>query len=100
MCPSPTVSSAQRPPSARLLRRSPATQAGRGRSAAGALSHASQKGPHMTTNEELIGRADLDDLGSILSITNRDVDVMVHAVRDNADAIFTWDYEKGARPAL
>ncbi len=24
----------------------------------------------------------------------------VHAVTDNADAIFTWDYEKGARPAL
>src|SRR4051812_30604918 len=48
----------------------------------------------------MIGRADLDDLESILSITNRDVDVMVHAVRDNADAIFTWDYEKGARPAL
>ena len=25
---------------------------------------------------------------------------MIHAVEDNADAIFTWDYEKGARPAL
>jgi hypothetical protein len=24
----------------------------------------------------------------------------VHAVEDNADAIFTWDYEKGHRPAL
>ena len=24
----------------------------------------------------------------------------IHAVKDNADAIFTWDYEKGARPAL
>ena len=25
---------------------------------------------------------------------------MLHTVADNADAIFTWDYEKGARPAL
>ena len=24
----------------------------------------------------------------------------IHAVKDNADAIFTWDYEKGERPAL
>ena len=27
-------------------------------------------------------------------------DATIHAVQDNADAIFTWDYEKGARPAL
>ena len=32
--------------------------------------------------------------------SNSDVDALVHAVEDNADAIFTWDYEKGARPAL
>jgi len=42
----------------------------------------------MTTNEELIGRADLNDLEAI------------RAVKDNAEAIFTWDYEKGRRPAL
>src|SRR2546421_6744812 len=54
----------------------------------------------MTTNEELIGRADIDDLEAILSISNKDVDAVVHAVQDNADAIFTWDYEKGQRPAL
>jgi hypothetical protein len=29
-----------------------------------------------------------------------DRDESIRAVRDNADAIFTWDYEKGARPAL
>ena len=28
------------------------------------------------------------------------VDETIHAVKDNAEAIFTWDYEKGARPAL
>src|SRR4051812_43798007 len=54
----------------------------------------------MTTNEELIGRADLDDLDAILSISNKDVDAVLHSVKDNAEAIFTWDYEKGKRPAL
>ncbi|HEY6533944.1 MAG TPA: ferritin-like domain-containing protein [Acidimicrobiales bacterium] len=29
-----------------------------------------------------------------------DVDAVLHAVRDDADAIFTWDYHKGTRPAL
>ena len=50
----------------------------------------------MTTNEELIGRAEINDLEAILSISNKDVDETIHAVKDNADAIFTWDYEKGA----
>jgi hypothetical protein len=54
----------------------------------------------MATNEQLIGRTDVNDLEAILSITNRDVDEVAHAVKDNADAIFTWDYEKGRRPAL
>src|SRR3546814_1580968 len=54
----------------------------------------------MSTNEELIGRADVNDLEAILGITNTDVDAAIHAVKDNAEAIFTWDYEKGARPAL
>src|SRR5436305_14044279 len=53
----------------------------------------------MSTNEELIGRTDIDDLEAILAITNTDVDAVSHAVKDNADAIFTWDYER-TRPAL
>ncbi|MGH9111629.1 MAG: ferritin-like domain-containing protein [Acidimicrobiales bacterium] len=53
-----------------------------------------------TTNEELIGRADVNDLEAILSVSNTDVDEAIHSVVDNADAIFTWDYHKGARPAL
>src|SRR5688572_9260495 len=52
------------------------------------------------TNQDLIGRDDVNDLEAILGITNTDVDEAVHAVRDNAEAIFTWDYEKGQRPAL
>jgi hypothetical protein len=54
----------------------------------------------MTTDEDLIGRAELDDLTAILSVSNTDVDEAIHAVADNAEAIFTWDYEKGRRPAL
>ena len=54
----------------------------------------------MTTNEEMLGRADVNDLEAILSITSKDADEMVHAVKDNADALFTWNYEKGERPAL
>ena len=54
----------------------------------------------MSTNEELIGRDDINDLEAILAVTNTDVDEVIHAVKDNAEAIFTWDYEKGQRPAL
>ena len=48
----------------------------------------------------LLGRTDVNDLEEILAITNTDVHETIRAVKDNADAIFTWDYEKGARPAL
>ena len=54
----------------------------------------------MTTYEDLIGRARLDDLDAILAVANTDTASAVHAVPDNADAIFTWGYEKGERPAL
>jgi len=54
----------------------------------------------VATNQDMIGRNEIDDLEAILSITNTDVDAVAHAVADNADAIFTWDYEKGARPKL
>jgi hypothetical protein len=53
-----------------------------------------------STNQDLIGRDDVNDLEAILAVSNTDVDEAIHAVKDNADAIFTWDYEKGARPAL
>ena len=54
----------------------------------------------MSTNEALIGRSDVNDLEAILAVSNTDVNEVIHAVEDNADAIFTWDYEKGSRPAL
>jgi len=49
---------------------------------------------------EILGRDHVDDLEAILSVSNTDVDEAIHAVQDNADAIFTWDYTKGARPGL
>jgi hypothetical protein len=49
---------------------------------------------------EILGRADLNDLEAIMEVSNTDTTELIHAVADNADAIFTWDYEKGARPAL
>jgi hypothetical protein len=51
-------------------------------------------------NEELIGRADVHDLEAILAVTNSERDAVISAVADHSDAIFTWDYEKGARPPL
>ncbi|CAN5826785.1 ferritin-like domain-containing protein [soil metagenome] len=53
-----------------------------------------------TTDAEILGRTDVNDLEAILAISNTDVAAVIHTVEDNADAIFTWDYEKGARPAL
>ena len=54
----------------------------------------------MSTVEEIIGRTDPNDIDAILAMTNVDVSELLHSVKDNAEAIYTWDYEKGARPQL
>src|SRR5258706_2021328 len=51
------------------------------------------------SDEELIGRADLDDIEAILAITNTDADAPFHDVGATVDTRFTWDYER-ARPQL
>jgi hypothetical protein len=43
---------------------------------------------------------DPNDVDAILQVTNTDRDEVIAAVKNNADTIFTWDYEKGARPRL
>ncbi len=53
-----------------------------------------------SANAQIIGRDEVNDLEAILSVSNTDVDEALHTVTDNADAIFTWEFEKGARPAL
>ena len=51
------------------------------------------------SNQELIGRDELNDIEAILAISNTDVDEVEHIVKNNADSIFTWDYSL-ARPTL
>src|SRR3954469_22128958 len=53
----------------------------------------------MATSQDMIGREDINDLEAILSITNSDVDAVVHTVKNEAETLFTWDYER-SRPAL
>ncbi len=53
----------------------------------------------MASNQDIIGREDVNDLEAILSISNAEVDAVQHAVRAEADALFTWDYDQ-SRPAL
>ena len=53
----------------------------------------------MTTNNELIGRDEINDLEAILSVSNTDVDAVDHTVGAGFDAVFTWDYDR-SRPAL
>ena len=43
---------------------------------------------------------DPNDVDAILEVTNTDRDAVITQVQNNADTIFTWDYEKGARPRL
>ena len=58
--------------------------------------------PPVRTDEEIIGRSDVDDIDTIIDISraNSDVTSVIHAVQDSSDALFTWDYAKGARPQL
>ncbi|MEY4173093.1 MAG: hypothetical protein RI900_258 [Actinomycetota bacterium] len=51
------------------------------------------------TNEEIIGRSDINDVEAILAIPNADPNEIEHVVKNNADSIFTWDYSL-QRPAL
>jgi hypothetical protein len=50
-------------------------------------------------NQQILGRSELNDIDAILSIPTVDPTEVEHIVKDNADAIFTWDYSL-SRPAL
>ncbi|MFM9138501.1 MAG: ferritin-like domain-containing protein [Actinomycetota bacterium] len=50
-------------------------------------------------NRSIIGRDDINDVEAILSTPMVDPDEVLHAVRNEADTIFTWDYSL-ARPQL
>ncbi|MFM1761487.1 MAG: hypothetical protein RL478_1097 [Actinomycetota bacterium] len=51
------------------------------------------------SNEEIIGRAEINDIEAILSVVNTDPNEVQHSVRGGGDTIFTWDYSL-ARPQL
>jgi hypothetical protein len=53
----------------------------------------------MTSTQQVFGNEDVNDLEAILSVTNTDVDSVLHTVGANFDSLFTWDYER-SRPAL
>ena len=51
------------------------------------------------SNEEIIGRAEINDIEAILAIPSADPNEIEHVVKNNADSIFSWDYTL-QRPAL
>ena len=51
------------------------------------------------SNEEIIGRAEINDIEAILAIPSADPNEIEHVVKNNADSIFSWDYSL-QRPAL
>jgi hypothetical protein len=51
------------------------------------------------SNEEIIGRSEINDIDAILAIPLADPNEVEHVVKNNADTIFTWDYSL-QRPAL
>jgi len=53
---------------------------------------------HSSTND-MIGRDDVNDVEAILSVPMVDPDEVLHAVKSDAETIFTWDYSL-ARPHL
>ena len=54
----------------------------------------------MSSTEDIIGRAEIDDFEAILSVVGTEEADGRHVVHSDYDSIFTWDYEKGARPKL
>ncbi|MBU6201381.1 MAG: ferritin-like domain-containing protein [Acidobacteria bacterium] len=53
---------------------------------------------HSSTSD-MIGREDVNDVEAILSVPMVDPDEVLHAVKSDAETIFTWDYSL-ARPHL
>jgi len=54
----------------------------------------------VSSNQEILGRQDINDLEAILSVTNTDDDAVTHAVGTAYDATFTWDYEQSRAPLV
>ncbi|MEO5722861.1 MAG: ferritin-like domain-containing protein [Ilumatobacteraceae bacterium] len=55
--------------------------------------------PMFNDDQTILGRSGIDDIDAILAIPTHDPDDVLHVVKNNADAVFTWDYTL-ARPPL
>jgi hypothetical protein len=55
---------------------------------------------NLKSDAEMLGRDDVNDLEAIFSLIGNPDESTNHSVEDNCAAVFTWDYEKGARPKL
>jgi hypothetical protein len=53
---------------------------------------------YLTDRERLKG--DVNDVESIMALTNRDMHAELSLVESHFDSLFTWDYAKGKRPQL
>jgi hypothetical protein len=53
---------------------------------------------YLTDRERLKG--DVNDVESIMALTNRDMQAELSLVESHFDSLFTWDYAKGKRPQL
>lgn len=53
---------------------------------------------YLTDRERL--RGDINDVESIMALTNRDMTSELSLVESHFDSLFTWDYAKGKRPQL
>ncbi|MDO8362086.1 MAG: ferritin-like domain-containing protein [Actinomycetota bacterium] len=51
------------------------------------------------SNQDIIGRAEINDVDAILAIPLADPNEVEHVIKNNADTIFTWDYSL-SRPPL
>jgi hypothetical protein len=51
----------------------------------------------MRDERDLLDRDEVDDLDAILAVRG-DPNEIIHLVQDNADALFTWDYERCRQP--
>jgi len=56
--------------------------------------------PEYSSYQELIDRDNANDLDAIMDVPNPYIGATTTSVADGADSMFTWDYEKGARPGL
>ena len=52
------------------------------------------------TDAEMIGRDDVNDFAEIFAFVGNADESTDHSVKDNCEAIFTWNYDKGERPKL